>query len=117
MSTFKGTIITWKADRGFGFIKPEDGGKEVFVHIKGLNHRQYQPNIGDKIEYKLTTDRTGRIRAYDGLIDGVEPYQRDKSNTDDNATANLEGNNPALPMPMLIAGIIIIAIIAAFTLL
>ncbi len=110
MSTFKGTIITWKADRGFGFIKPEDGGKEVFVHIKGLNHRQYQPNIGDKIQYKLTTDRTGRIRAYDGLIDGVEPYQREKgSNNNEEAGSD----NPALPMPMLVAGVVVIAIAAA----
>ena len=116
MSTFKGTIITWKADRGFGFIKPEDGGKEVFVHIKGLNHRQYQPNIGDKIEYKLTTDRTGRIRAYDGLIDGVEPYQREKSG-DNNSNDNIDGGNPALPMPMLIGGVIILIVIVAFTLL
>jgi cold shock CspA family protein len=110
MSTFKGTIITWKADRGFGFIKPEDGGKEVFVHIKGLNHRQYQPNIGDKIEYKLTTDRTGRIRAYDGLVDGVEPYQRDETDADDMQ----DGSGGGLPMPMLIGGAIVAVIVAYF---
>ncbi|MDJ1170725.1 cold shock domain-containing protein [Roseofilum sp. BLCC_M154] len=29
----KGQLATWKDDRGFGFIQPDNGGKEVFLHI------------------------------------------------------------------------------------
>ena len=112
MSTYKGTIVTWKSDRGFGFIKPEEGGKEVFIHIKGLNHRQYQPNIGDQIEYKLTTDKTGRIRAYDALIDGVEPYTREpQQDGTDTATQN---SGSSVNKPLLIGVAIVIAIIVAW---
>jgi len=109
MSTYKGTIVTWKSDRGFGFIKPEEGGKEVFIHIKGLNHRQYQPNIGDQIEYKLTTDKTGRIRAYDALIDGVEPYTREPQQGSDGDAATQSSSSFK---PMLI-GIVVVIIAAA----
>jgi cold shock CspA family protein len=31
-----GLLIKWEDDRGFGFIKPNDNGKEVFLHISAL---------------------------------------------------------------------------------
>ncbi|WP_346290111.1 cold shock domain-containing protein [Sphaerothrix gracilis] len=43
----KGKLTTWKDDRGFGFIKPEDGGKEVFLHISALTKAGRRPQVGD----------------------------------------------------------------------
>jgi hypothetical protein len=33
-----GKLTTWKDDRGFGFIQPDDGGKDVFLHISALRN-------------------------------------------------------------------------------
>ncbi|MEQ8755647.1 MAG: cold shock domain-containing protein [Coleofasciculus sp. G1-WW12-02] len=32
---YKGRLKTWKDDRGFGFIKPDDSSQDVFLHISG----------------------------------------------------------------------------------
>ncbi|MGA8260544.1 MAG: cold shock domain-containing protein [Arenicellales bacterium] len=40
---YKGRIANWKDDRGFGFIAPNAGGQQVFVHIKSFANRQRRP--------------------------------------------------------------------------
>ncbi|NER31568.1 MAG: cold shock domain-containing protein, partial [Symploca sp. SIO1C4] len=40
---YKGQLVAWKDDRGFGFIKPDDGGKEVFLHISTLKGADRRP--------------------------------------------------------------------------
>ena len=39
----KGKLIEWKDDRGFGFIKSDDGDKQVFLHISVLNRAGRRP--------------------------------------------------------------------------
>lgn len=59
-----GTVKWFNSTKGFGFIAPDDGGKDVFVHIsaveraglKGLNDNQ-------KIAYELLNGRDGRASA------------------------------------------------------
>ena len=61
----QGTVKWFNAQKGFGFIAPEDGGNDVFVHISaveraGLNGLQ----DGQKIGYEMVNDRrTGRASA------------------------------------------------------
>ncbi|NEQ23709.1 MAG: cold shock domain-containing protein [Microcoleus sp. SIO2G3] len=68
----KGELSKWNDDRGFGFIKPSDGGKEVFLHISALKKAIRRPQIGDTIFYEITTEADGKIRAVNASIAGVK---------------------------------------------
>ncbi len=46
----KGTVKFFNNQKGFGFITPEDGSKDVFVHHNGLVH---EINEGDEVSYEV----------------------------------------------------------------
>lgn len=53
----KGTVKFFNEAKGFGFITPNDGSKEVFVHLNGLNGRSLRE--GDKVSYDVEEGRKG----------------------------------------------------------
>ncbi len=59
--TISGTVKFFNHTRGFGFIAPEDGGKDVFVHATALE-RSGVPSLeeGDKVKFEIEDDRRGR---------------------------------------------------------
>lgn len=60
---YQGKITNWKDDKGFGFIYPNEGGNQVFVHIRSFSNRQRRP-VGDEIvTYELKVDTKGRAQA------------------------------------------------------
>jgi uncharacterized membrane protein YsdA (DUF1294 family)/cold shock CspA family protein len=70
MQTYEGTIKSWKQDKGFGFIQSAASENDIFIHIRDIKHSGYQPEVGDAINYKLMSDKDGRIRAYDAYVKG-----------------------------------------------
>ena len=63
MST--GTVTWFNDQKGYGFIQPDDGGKDVFVHISAVERSGMRGLAeGQKISYELETDRrTGKQSA------------------------------------------------------
>ena len=68
----KGVLKTWKEDRGFGFICPDDGGKDIFIHISALKGTSRRPVAGDIIYYQVARDNQGKYKAVNAHIEGVE---------------------------------------------
>jgi cold shock protein len=58
-----GTVKWFNPTKGFGFIVPNDGSKDVFVHISAVQRAGLQTlNEGQKLNYELATER-GRTAA------------------------------------------------------
>ncbi|MHA1599036.1 MAG: cold-shock protein [Alphaproteobacteria bacterium] len=59
-----GTVKWFNATKGFGFIEPEDGGKDAFVHISTLEASGIGTlNDGQKVSYELVAGRDGKEAA------------------------------------------------------
>lgn len=52
----KGTVKFFNNTKGFGFIKPEDGSEDIFVHESGLVDRIFE---NDEVEYQVEQGRKG----------------------------------------------------------
>jgi cold shock protein len=61
----KGTVKWFNGQKGFGFIQPDDGGKDVFVHISAVERAgMYSLNEGQKVLFEVVADRrTGKSSA------------------------------------------------------
>jgi len=60
-----GTVKWFNATKGFGFIQPSDGGKDVFVHISAVERAGMSTlNEGQKVSFEVVADRrTGKSSA------------------------------------------------------
>ena len=59
-----GKVKFFNAQKGYGFIAPEDGGKDAFVHISAVEQAGMNTlNQDDRVSYELETDQRGRTSA------------------------------------------------------
>jgi CspA family cold shock protein len=59
-----GTVKWFNPTKGFGFIEPEGGSKDVFLHVSAIERAGLQsPAEGQKVEFELETGRDGRTSA------------------------------------------------------
>jgi len=58
-----GTLRSWHADRGFGFIAPTHGGAEIFAHVTAFPRDGSTPIVGEKLSYELGRGDNGKPQA------------------------------------------------------
>jgi len=59
-----GTVKFFNADKGYGFIAPETGGEDAFVHISAVERAGMRTLDKDqRVSYELETDRRGKTSA------------------------------------------------------
>ena len=64
MATITGTVKVFNTTKGYGFISPENGEKDAFVHISAVQRSGLQGLYeGDKVTYELETGRDGKVSA------------------------------------------------------
>ena len=63
-----GTVKWFNAQKGFGFIQPDNGGKDAFVHISAVERAGISSlSEGQKVEFELVTDRRSGKMSADNL--------------------------------------------------
>lgn len=61
-----GTVKFFNAAKGYGFIEPEDGSKDAFVHISAVERAGLSGlNEGQKVSFELQTGQNGKASAED----------------------------------------------------
>ena len=62
----KGTVKWFNTTKGYGFIRPDDDGADVFVHITAVKRSGIQGlNEGQEVMYELREQRNGKMAAED----------------------------------------------------
>lgn len=73
----QGTLTSWNDERGFGFVIPDDGSRQVFVHINSFSNRGRRPELNQTVSYALSSDSKGRPCAVNVLF--TDERERRKS--------------------------------------
>jgi uncharacterized membrane protein YsdA (DUF1294 family)/cold shock CspA family protein len=61
--TCNGTVISWKTEQGYGFVKNPAGGPDLFLHINDIQGKLV-PSPGDRVRFKLRQDGQGKLSVY-----------------------------------------------------
>jgi len=66
----KGKVVKWNSDKAFGFVTPNGGGDNVFIHKTALANRNRTPQLNDVITFSITKDKDGRYCASNATFTG-----------------------------------------------
>ncbi len=57
----EGTVKFFNAEKGYGFIKPDDGGRDIFVHVTAVETAGLSSlNEGQRLSYEIEPDKKGK---------------------------------------------------------
>ena len=77
-----GKLRSWNDARGFGFIAPRDGGRELFVHISALPRDGSRPTVGETVTYEVGRGKDGKpqaVNVYRAALGKPSTYPREQS--------------------------------------
>ncbi|MEP2650711.1 MAG: cold shock and DUF1294 domain-containing protein [Paraglaciecola sp.] len=74
----KGKLVSWKDDKGFGFIQPSGGGSQIFIHKTAFTNRARTPMVNDIITFSDGKGNDGRLSARDATFSGEKLQSKPK---------------------------------------
>ena len=77
----KGEVVSWHDGRGFGFLRPDEGGeggarRDVFVHVAAFGRTGERPKLGDRVKFRIGPGRDGRPSAVVARVDHDKLLER-----------------------------------------
>lgn len=105
---YQGRIASWNPQRGFGFIKQDQGGADLFVHVSTLQFDGRPPEVGEKVSYQIgrgKDDKPCAVQVFfpdrplslaDGFMPSIEPSMPARG---DRTEATPRASQPAAPRP------------------
>jgi uncharacterized membrane protein YsdA (DUF1294 family)/cold shock CspA family protein len=79
---FEGSLKSWNDERGFGFIQPDQGGEEIFVHIKSMANLRGRPALSQRLSFEVELGPQGKKRAKNVLpVREPTPIRRQRRQT------------------------------------
>ena len=73
---FHGKLTSWNDDRGFGFITPTVGQKQIFVHISAFPHDGSRPQLNEALSFEIGQGADGKQRAIAIVRAGQSPVRK-----------------------------------------
>lgn len=70
-----GVVVNWHDERGFGFVRPEEGGQDLFLHIKSFDSDVERPHDGMAVSYSSEVNAQGQLRAERVVAVGANRWQ------------------------------------------
>ena len=108
----QGILKQWNPEKGFGFIRPDDGGKDIFIHISAFPKDGVTPRIGEKIRYEVSVDHQGKPKAaYIERLDVTPITNRVTIRKNYNKNKRLKTNFLSSLVSLLIGILVVIGII------
>jgi uncharacterized membrane protein YsdA (DUF1294 family)/cold shock CspA family protein len=65
-----GVVTNWHDERGFGFVRPSDGGPDLFLHVNAFQSDAQRPHDGMQVSYEPHVNREGKLRAQHVVVVG-----------------------------------------------
>mgnify|MGYP003636428693 FL=1 len=97
----KGTLLHWNNDKAFGFITPNSGGDDVFIHKTAFANRQRTPERHDVISFSITKDKQGRYCADNATYFGEKSIK----------TPSKKSNSFSIYLSVLFLGLVTLALL------
>ena len=108
----QGILKQWNTEKGFGFIRPDDGGKDIFIHISAFPKDGVTPQLGEKIRYDVSADQNGKPKAVAIERLDITPIRTSPSiGRNSNRGQRSQSNKSPSIFPLLIGLLVVIGIL------